>query len=208
MLARLAFVTAAAAYVVYPWLCRLGASRDERTAELPGDERIPHPAAGYTLAVDIAAPAEDVWPWLLQIGQGRGGFYTHELVETLLGTDIHNAERIEPTMQDLMVGDVIRLTPDPYLGRAGQTLVVSRIERARALVLERVLPNGGSGTWAFVLHDRADGTTRLLFRRRADRPSLVDRLALPGYLFMDRGMLAGIRRRAESKRRRALPAAE
>ena len=189
-------------YVVYPWLCRRDASVGEATTSLPGDDVVPHSTAGYTLATSIAAAPSAVWPWLAQMGQGRGGFYTHEWVESLLRADIHNAARIVPEWQSLNLGDHIRLTPDPYLGRAGQFLEVVQMEPEQTLVLEQRLPNGTKGTWAFVLRRESYRSTRVLFRRRSERLSLFDRLMMPGYCFMDRGMLAGLKLRAEREGRR------
>jgi hypothetical protein len=186
------------AYGAYPWFCRRGTTREEAAAVLPGDALVPHPETGYTLATTIAATPESVWPWLLQLGQGRGGFYTYEWVEHLLGAGIQNVDRIVPELQQLAVGDPIRLTPDPYFGQPGQLLTVAELEAPRALLLRQRMPNGSLGTWAFLLRDPTAGRTRLLFRRRAGPPSWFDRLALPGYYFMDRGMLAGIKRRAEA----------
>lgn len=185
------------AYVVYPAWCRAGTEDDEARGSLPGDELVPRSRNGYTLAIDIVAPARDVWPWLAQMGQGRGGFYTHEWIESLLGAKIHNADRIHPEWQYIAPGDRIRLTPDPYLGKPGQQLVVVRADTQEDLCLFQQLPNGSPGSWAFVLRPRRGGRTRLLFRRRSGEPSLFDRVAMPGYYFMDRGMLRGIKRRAE-----------
>lgn len=173
------------------------ATERERTERLPGDEIVPHARAGYTLALTINASAEDVWPWLVQMGQGRGGFYTHEWVENLLGAHIENVDRIVPDWQELELGDTIRLTPDPYLGHAGQVLTVADIWPKRALVFEQRMPNGSLGSWSFVLRPQFDESTRLLLRRRGEKPSVLDRLLWPGYLYMDRGMLHGIRERAE-----------
>jgi hypothetical protein len=63
-----------AAYVLYPWYCRLETAQSETVAALPGDEIVPHPKGGYTLALTIKASPSQVWPWLMQMGQGRGGF--------------------------------------------------------------------------------------------------------------------------------------
>jgi hypothetical protein len=175
------------------------ATAAERAVTLPGDEIVPRPTTGYTLAASIAAPPSVVWPWLVQMGQGRGGFYTHEWVEKLLGADIHNADAIVPEWQRIAAGDRIRLTPDPYLGHPGQYLTVDQVAAPSALVLRQVMPNGATGSWAYVLRATAEGSTRLIFRRRANRPSLFDRIARPGYHYMDRGMLDGIRARAEQR---------
>ena len=189
-------------YLLVRWYLRRGASDEERRAALAGDGVVARPRTGYTLGITIRAAPREVWPWLAQMGQGRGGFYTHEWVENLLGARIHNAGRIVPALQRIGVGDTIRLTPDPYLGRPGQLLTVAEVRPERALVLAQTLPNGEPGSWAFVLRPvRGPGgaeATRLLFRRRGGRPTPFDRVAMPGYVFMDRGMLRGIRERAES----------
>jgi hypothetical protein len=192
---------AAVPYLALPWYARLGTENHERLAALPGDAIVPTARSGYTLATTIRARPSEVWPWLLQMGQGRAGFYTHEWIENLLGADIHNADRIVPSLQHLAVGDTIRLTPDPYLGQPGQFITVTDIQPERALVFTQTLPNGATGTWALALAPGSDHTTRLLLRRRSGQPSFFDRVMKPGYVFMDRGMLQGIRQRVEAAAR-------
>lgn len=183
-------------YLLLPWYSRWGTAPEERRAALPGDAFIPQSRTGYTMATNIRAAPAEVWPWLVQMGQGRAGFYTYEVIESLLGAGIRNVDSIVPTLQNLAVGDTVRLTPDPYHGLPGQFLVVAEIQPQRALVFRQILPNGSPGTWSFVLIQHND-MTRLLFRRRGTRPSLFDRIMAPGYVLMDRGMLRGIRSRAE-----------
>jgi hypothetical protein len=63
------------------WRSRMlgwGATAEEASEPLPGDDRTPHPRVQSTRAVTIGAPPEQVWPWLLQMGIGRAGFYTHD----------------------------------------------------------------------------------------------------------------------------------
>ena len=73
-----------------------GATPAEIAATYPGDELVPQPKWGYTHAVDVAAPPEQIWPWLVQIGQGRGGFYSYEGLENLVGCKIRNTTQILP----------------------------------------------------------------------------------------------------------------
>lgn len=188
------------AYAIYPWWCRRSATAAEATSTLAGDGIVADATTGYTLAVSIAAPAERVWPWLVQMGQGRGGFYTHEWLENLIGADIHNADTIRPELQQLKVGDRIRLTPDPYLGGPGQYIEAAIVNAPSALVFRQALPGGGLTTWAYILQPAERASTRLIFRRRGTRPSLFDRFSLPGYYYMDAGMLRGIKIRAERVR--------
>jgi hypothetical protein len=179
-----------------PWYVHLGATADERHMALPGDSIVAHPTTGYTLAITIETPAESVWPWIAQMGQGRGGFYTHTWIENLLGADIQNADSVNSSLQNLAAGDTVRLTPNPYLGRPGQFMLVAEFKRPHALVFEQRLPSGGTASWALILLEDDDGTTRLITRRRGSRPSLFDRVMEPGYVLMDRGVLRGIRERA------------
>ncbi len=199
---------ASAAYLLLgrllrPWYSCWGASAEEVRRSLPGDELVPIPRAQSTWAVSIAAPPERVWPWLVQMGQDRAGFYTYQWFENgLLRLDIHNADRIVPEWQTLQVGDRLWFYPEryPIKPRTGPRVVA--IEPDRALVLcHQVTDDAGTcpGTWQFVL-DRADEHgTRLLLRARSGQSPTTwfDLLAEPGYFLMTRGMLLGVKRRAE-----------
>jgi hypothetical protein len=90
---------------------RSGAAPQEVTGALPGDDLVPEPRLGYTRAVMIEASPQAVWQWLVQIGQGRGGLYSFDALENLFGCDLHSAESVRPELQELRVGDEIRLAP-------------------------------------------------------------------------------------------------
>ena len=60
---------------------RWGATDDEVAATLLGDDRQPEPDYVSTRALTIAAPPERVWPWLVQVGRGRAGFYSDDLLD-------------------------------------------------------------------------------------------------------------------------------
>src|ERR1043166_790169 len=68
-----------------PWYLRWGATAQELRNVLPGDEIFPNAAQQNTRAITIHAPITDVWPWVAQIGQDRGGFYSFDLLENLVG---------------------------------------------------------------------------------------------------------------------------
>jgi hypothetical protein len=78
---------------------------------LPGDGLVTDPRGRTTRAISIRASAAEVWPWLVQIGQGRGGFYSFTWLENLAGCHITNAERTVPEWQGVKVGDPIALHP-------------------------------------------------------------------------------------------------
>ena len=185
---------------VRPRMLNWGAAPAEKRRSLPGDDLLPDADAESTMAIDIDAPPDAIWPWLVQLGQERGGFYSHEWAENLVGLDIHNADRIVPEWQDLSVGDTVRL------GRADRfpdaTLEVAALDPERSLVL---LTPGDSTwwVWSFVLDPVDETTTRLLVRSRIRLPenpavrvaaqSVLD----PVTFVMTRGMLRGLRSRAE-----------
>jgi hypothetical protein len=189
-----------------------GTTASERVGELPGDELLPEgPSSGNlritTYAITIAGPPHQVWPWLVQIGRGRGGFYTYTAIERLLGADIVNLDRIDPSLQTLKPGDRIWMTPERYLGRhPGQFWLVREVLPGRAVVLERKPPESPQrAIWSLVLEPSADGMTRLLDRHRSEprrglAGSLSDRFWLVGTFLMERGMLRGIKVRAERAR--------
>jgi hypothetical protein len=178
---------------------RWGATADELAATLPGDELMPHASITATRAISIAAPADDVWPWIAQLGQGRGGFYTYDFLENLVGCDMHNADRIVPEWQSIAVGDEVRLHPEVALR-------VAAVKRGMALVLRGGIPMGTVAppydfTWAFAVRAQADGTARLVVRERYAYTRwwsalLVEPVQLISFI-MSRQMLLGIRRRAQ-----------
>lgn len=201
---------AAYARVVRPWSLRWGATGAEVRRALPGDELVPHPRYGYTRAITIHAPAEQVWQWIAQVGQNRGGLYTHERLESLFGKGVPNAERILPEFQNPQVGDYILLYPN------GPGYAVESVVAPRYLVLHTINFDHGDfttsverdgmvGTWVFFLEPRPDKTTRLIVRSRLDYEpagfyktmwSLVE----PVDFILNRKTLLGIKERAEAHR--------
>ena len=186
--------------LVRPRMLNWGATTCEAQATLPGEDYLPDPDAESTMAITIDASRDDVWPWLLQMGQDRGGFYSHEWAENLVGLDIQNADRISEEWQDLDVGDTVRLgDADRY---PDATLEVVEMERDRSLVL-RTPDEPTWWVWSFVLDPVDETTTRLLVRSRIRLPeNPILRFAALGLLdpvsfVMTHGMLHGIRSRAE-----------
>jgi hypothetical protein len=178
---------------------RWGATDREVGDSLPGDDLIPNADMIATRAITIHAAADRVWPWIAQLGQGRGGFYSYDWVENLVGCKIHSSNRILLELQDIKVGDEIRLAPQVGL-------VVALVEQGRSLVLRGGVPMGKRAapydfTWAFTLREQADGTTRLLVRERyvytrAWARLIVEPTELLSFV-MSQKMLRGIRDRAE-----------
>jgi hypothetical protein len=198
----MAIAGAAAGYVLLgrQWHLRWGATETELRAKLAGDDLIADADLIATRAITVRCPADQVWPWLAQVGQGRGGFYSYDRLENLVRCDIHSADRIVPELQDVEVGDEVRLAP-----KVG--LTVAALENGRALVLSGGVPIGHSDppydfTWSFVLRDAPGGSTRLIVRERyAYKRSWARFLVEPTEavsFVMSQKMLRGIRDQAES----------
>jgi len=197
----LAIGLAAAAYIrlARPRQLRWGATDQESDRPLPGDDLIANPDLTATRAITVHAAADQVWPWIAQLGQGRGGFYSYDALENLVGCNIHSADQIVPEWQEINVGDQVKLHPEVGLG-------VALVEPGRALVLRGGVPIGTAPppydfTWTFVLREQPEGTTRLLVRERYAytqrwAPLLVEPVAVVA-LVMTQRMLRGIRDRAE-----------
>jgi len=204
---------------VRPWHLNWSVTEEEARRPLPYDHLVPHPVAQITHAITIHAPADEVWRWLVQLGQDRGGMYSYDWLENLADLDIHSAEEIVPELQDLKVGDLVRLAPERMGAEAG--LRVAVLEPGRILVLHQPVdpdtghpldrddPNVGryyGWNWVFVLDEVDPVTTRLIVRSRVDgRPRYLIKafytllLEFPHFV-MERGMLKGIKERAERAR--------
>jgi hypothetical protein len=177
-----------------PWCLSWGADQDEVDRPLPGDELLREPDVTTTRASYVGAPPEAIWPWLAQMGSGRGGLYTYDWIENVLGLHMHSVDVILPQFQDIKVGDA------QTLGKNGPTLRVAICQKDRALVLRS---DDGNWVWAFVLQPEGRGT-RLISRNRIAIPGgstimqwFYRYVMEPGSLMMERKMLLGIRERAQ-----------
>jgi hypothetical protein len=192
-------LAAALAAGAYPLLLRRrcltwGATRDEVTRPLPGDDLLATPDMLSTRAVTIDAPPSAVWPWLVQMGSDRGGAYTYDWIENLFGLGMHSASTVLPEFQDVKVGDAFPL------GQGGPKLHVEVLDPERSLVFRL---DDATWAWSFNLVPE-NGSTRLVSRNRIATPNAsvakraVNALLMePGSLVMERKMLKGIRQRAE-----------
>lgn len=75
-------------FLMRPWHLRWGATTDEVSTPLPGDELVQNTRLNATHAIIINAPASTIWSWLVQIGENRGGFYSYSWLENLVGCHI------------------------------------------------------------------------------------------------------------------------
>ncbi len=167
-----------------------GATGAEAAARLPGDELLEEADGIATRAIEIAASPAAVWPWIAQMGPDpRGGAYTYDWVENLLGLGMHGVDRVLPEFQHPEVGDTI--------GYGSNRMRLERVEPEHVLAWRS---QDGNWVWTFVLEGR-DASTRLISRNRFRLPTLGASLGMilmePASLVMERKMLQGIKERAE-----------
>ena len=140
-----------------------------------------------TRGMTIDAPPAAVWPWLVQLGFGRGGWYSYDRMD-MKGS---SADAILPEHQTLAVGDIVPTDPN-----GGFEVKVLEPERALVLFVDNEIvarrpdqkridaaatpglaasgrfmqasmPPQFAVSWAMVLQPLDGGRTRLIERVRA-----------------------------------------
>jgi hypothetical protein len=167
-----------------------GATAEEAAARLPGDELLEDADGVATRAITIDVPRSAVWPWIAQMGPSpRGGAYTYDWIENLLGLNMHSADHVLPEYQHPKVGE--------GFGYAANRMSFKIVEPEHVLATQSA---DGNWVWTFMLEEQ-DGSTRLMSRNRFRLPKLKDKIGMilmePGSLVMERKMLHGIKQRAE-----------
>ncbi len=179
-------VIATYVFLIGPWQRRWGATDEEVRRSMPGDGWLRVGASSTTRAITIDRAPEDVFPWLLQIGYGRGGWYSYDWIDN---DGKPSVDHIDPALRSA-VGDRIEMMP-------GMGPVIQMIEPDHAIV-----SGGDADSWCLSVEPTHDGKTRLISRWRQDWPRTAATyawiaLADPGAFIMERKMLCTIRDLAE-----------
>ena len=188
-----------------------GVSRNEASRYFVGDELVPEPTWGWTHGITINRSMADVWPWVAQIGQSKAGFYSYQWLENLAGCDILNADTIHPDWTKLQIGDEFYLHPKApplYVVDAdpGCYFLVSSKNPDPAFKPIHVEADleGVVVSWLFSLEPLGEDRCRLISRYRVKHgPNWKQWLQFGPWttesvgFVMDRGMLLGIKKRAE-----------
>ena len=182
---------------------RTTATAREHLLALPGDELIRHAAGSLTHAITVHCNRRELWPWIVQMGADRAGWYSYDVLDN---GGRHSAERILQGLQKPSVGAVFPALPGRRDG-----FVLLEHEPTHWLVLGWPTPDGDlTVTWAFVLHEIDENTTRLIVRARANEDyrfhglpkSMGFLLARIVHFVMERKQLLEIARRAEASAER------
>ena len=191
---------------------RAGSTAEERAVQLPGDELVRDPQMVMDHAITVAAGREEIWPWLTQVGWHLGGWYTPHWVDRVLFPDNwESLDRLDPRLvRHLQVGDVV---PDGGPGTAH--FRVARVAEPELLVLGSVshvppgwaLRHAARITWTWTIHltELPGSATRVHLRVRGrTSPGWLTALyvatVVPSDFVMSRGMLRGLKARAEARR--------
>ena len=180
-----------------------------------------------TRAVTIDAPPSAVWPWLAQMGFGRGGWYSYDLVD-MNGS---SADGIIPDLPPLNPGDIVPTHPgggfevrvvepdhalvlyvDSKMARSwaakdgvdSGTAVPANLKAGGAF-MSVAQPTEFAASWTFDVEPLAGDRTRLIerFRIQFDGGERAwTRYTIPamgfGVFVMIRKQLLGIKARAEA----------
>lgn len=186
--------------LVRRWHLTWGATAAERTSAMPGDHVVPRAQFNATRAITVAARRDELWPWIVQLGYGRAGFYSYDLIDN---AGRPSADRPLEEYQKIEVGDLIPMFHESH-GLSIAYVVDSFETGSWMLWAHRPHPHEPpDSTWSWRLTDTADGGTRLVTRMKQDyrwkTPGLaMFNLALMelGDFAMERRMLRGIKARA------------
>jgi hypothetical protein len=155
---------AVACIVTARTLSRWGATSDEASRSLTGDDDVALPLVASTRAVTIHAPAEAVWPWLVQMGWRRAGWYSYDSIDN---DHIPSADHLVAELQaGLHVGDFV-----PEGAIAGWT--VKTVDPGHLFLLTSHGPMIGvdwiesrDSSWLFLIEAMGSERSRLIERSR------------------------------------------
>lgn len=174
-----------------PWHLTWGATREEVSRSLPGDQLVARPHFNATRAITIEASPEVVWKWIIQIGSGRAGWYSIDWIDN---GGKKSSETIIPLFQHIAVDQFIPFTPG---GNNGMWVAGYR-------EFENILwtDKKGDTSWLWYIQSDKDGNSRLITRLRTRYRFFS--LWVIYYLLYDIGdiimmkkCMKGIKRRAE-----------
>ena len=207
-----------------PRMNRWGATDAELARSLPGDDLVVQPRIQTNRAITLNASPAEVWPWLAQIGYKRAGWYSYDFIHRMLRVagsvddPRASASRIIPELQDLKVGDSIKIAPQLVFEVVAiepqrMILLYAGVDTSTGEKLEPAKPMPEqylNTSWVWLLEEVDGSSTRLHVRFRQDyNPSRLNRLVYRissefGAFFMERRTLLGIKHRVEARGGREL----
>jgi hypothetical protein len=196
----LTFIVLAILVIAYfawirPWQLHWGATEEELTRVMPGDEGVPGPSFDATRGITVNAPPAAIYPWIVQIGMTRAGWYSYDLLDNL---GRPSARQLLPEHQQIYTGQLIPMSPDGKYG------IYVKDFRENQWILWN--DQEGVTTWFWGLYPEGENHTRLVTRVRMkylwNSPAALFNLLVEfADLLMMRRCLLGIQERAEATAR-------
>jgi hypothetical protein len=175
-----------------PWHEHWGATPEEVSSRMPGDELVPKAQFIVTRAISIAAPPEAVWPWIVQSGFRRAGFYSYDLFDNL---GKPSAGHVVPEFQDIKIGDWVAMAEPVNDTTAFR---IAGFDRNRWLLWRKP-----DSTWAWRFEPTPEGGTRLVTRLKGQYDLEHPTSALLSMFLLEWGDFPMMRRLLLSVRARA-----
>jgi hypothetical protein len=185
---------------LFPALLGMGATKAEFNRSMPGDELVTSKDYKNTLAITVEKSPSAIWPWIAQMGVDKAGFYSYTWLENMFGCELKNADKIHPEWQNPQEGyyeGVCKSAMDKNM--PGWRIAI--VEPDKSFVWK-----GEQGEWMMGVYiDSIDAnTSRLITRMLYKSPEKftsswwLDKVWFEwAHCLMQRGMIRGIRRRAE-----------
>ena len=170
------------------WQMNWGATTEEATRYMAGDELLENPTLDATRAVEIEGSPEQIWPWIVQMGYKRAGFYGFDNLDN---AGIPSAESIIPEYQNVKVGDSLAF------------LQVVEMEPNKSMLWVFISGPWKNATWSWGLYKIDDEHTKLVSRLRQKytynslQGMIMCALIDATEIFMMRTCLLGIKHRVE-----------
>ena len=147
---------------------------------IPGDELFKDKFWFCDDSIQLNVSADKVWPWLVQMGTGRAGWYSYDLLDNFNKKSLNE---IKPELQNI------------YKGMKIPGAFVSDFEENRFLTYQF----GQAANMTYFLEKTENGT-RLTTRVRVKGSALVLNLTLkPGHRFMQKKQFSELKKRIEFK---------
>lgn len=181
--------------LIRPWQHRWGATKDEVTRNMPGDDYVPQPEYETTRAVTINATPKQIWPGIMKMGYSEDAQFSYEWLDRLFGYIGNMENPIEVSeSKDLKEGDILPV-------KKTQGFPIQYLEQYKFLVLGKQ-ENGLGWIWSMGLYPIDEHTTRFVSRNRLHlkddiRTKTMEFLLDPASFYMARKWMLGIRDHAE-----------
>lgn len=177
--------------VIRDWQLTWGATKEETTRLLLGDDIVQKPHFIATRALSIKALSDEVWKWIIQIGFGRAGFYSIDFIDN---ANVPSSRNILPKYQKIELDYFIPFTADQKNG-----MWVKDYKEPEYILW---WDHRGRGTWGWFLRQTQAGETRLITRLRTKYdfsfPWIIYYIFYDvGDIIMMRKCMLGIKERAE-----------